>query len=445
VLRPLLTSIGSSYPEGANEVLRELAREIVRAKINLHRRPSLTAHPGFEEGLRSDLLWAAGKGLMPIAMPQAAVLCFRSLAAALRAGDAHRVGRSFAFVGTGLVPFLGLEAERCLRWAREMAEEQDDDHLRLMVSVAEATRHFVSGAWSSCIESCERILALAPRVRAATSWEQSMAHTLLVSGHEYRGTLRGMEEGCLRCLQALRSRGDQFTAVTVVSAYGYVRAARHDAPGLDRAIADMTSAMQDWTIGFGVWDFYHMRLRVLRALCWRDPARARELMEEVWPDLERHQLLHVPVVRGAAFVLRSSVLLGALEHASGAQLAVQAELWKLCAVLRAERRRDAQVHGEIVRAALYQHMGWTAKRDARLAQAAELAREGDLRVVTRMIERLRAGLAGRTDQRMRLENELAEAGVVNPRAWQAFVTPGFSEFCAREEPRASTSFETSAR
>ncbi|HEX6245877.1 MAG TPA: hypothetical protein VFZ61_33360 [Polyangiales bacterium] len=50
----------------------------------------------------------------------------------------------------------------------------------MMVTVAEATRHFVDGAWSACIERCERSLELAPRCRVAISWEQSMAHTLLV-------------------------------------------------------------------------------------------------------------------------------------------------------------------------------------------------------------------------------------------------------------------------
>jgi hypothetical protein len=430
-LRPLLASIGSSYPDDTKRILAELLVSILRAKLSLLRKPRVPAsREGSRAALQADLLWGAGKGLMPIATPQAAVLCFRSLRAALSSRDAHRVGRALAFIGSGFVPLLEREGERCLRWANELVEEHADDHLRVMVSVAQATRAFLKGAWSASIEGCERVLALAPRCSAPTAWEESVAHTVLVSGHEYRGTLRAMEEGCVRCLQTLRSRGDQITAVTVVSAHGYVHAARHDAEGLDRLIREMTAAMEGWTVSFGTWDFYRLRLQTLRALCWGDVPRARQLLDALWPQLRRHHLLRTPIVRGPALALRASVLIEELATAPRPGSGLRQEVQALAAALAREPRQDARVHGALAEAFLCHHDGRDRQRDASLARCEEHARQGDLRVVARMIGRLRAQLTGCESLRMQLETELDDHGVKEASAWARFVTPGFSQLGA---------------
>jgi hypothetical protein len=426
VLRPLLASIGSGYPEGTRRVALSLLYGIAHAKLSLRVRPPLRARgENLGSSLRADLLWDAGKGLMPIATPQAAVLCFGSLRASLACGDAHRVGRALAFVGSGFVPLLTREGLRCLRWARELADEHGDEHLRIMVHVAEAAQFFLSGRWSAAIERCERVLALSSRCAAPTAWEQSVAHTLLVSAHEYRGSLREMEESIVRCLRSLQSRGDQITAVTIVSAHGYVHAARHDRAGLLRAIQDMTAAMRDWTVGFGVWDFYKLRLQTLQELCWGQLAEARSLLDGAWPELKRHHLLHTPIVRGPALVLRLSVLLAQLRDGGLAQRALRREISSLSATLARESRPDARIHALIARAAL----AWRARRVERchqlLERAETLAREADLRVVVRMIERQRALLDGRESDRIQKEAELAQRGVADAAAWALYIVPGF--------------------
>ena len=121
---------------------------------------------------------------------------------------------------------------------------------------------------------------------------------------------------CVSKAQVVRSRGDQITAVTLVSALGYGRALRHDAVALDATIAQMTFAMREWTVSFGVWDFYRLRLKTLRALCWGDAREALRLLDELWPLLGRNHLLRMPIVRGPALTLRLSVLLGRLEESA---------------------------------------------------------------------------------------------------------------------------------
>lgn len=425
VLRPLLDSVGSAYPDRAPQVAAALLRGILHTKWSLRRRPTLRQSPKPEAGVRSDLLWAAGKCLLPIATPEAAVLTFESLRAAQEAGDPHRLGRSLAFVGSGFVPLLSREGPRALRWARELAETHHDDDLRMLIAVAEAAQHFLSGAWAACIRSCEQVLSLSRRSSGATALEQSVAQTLLVSALEYQGDLGALEEACHESLQAVRSRGDQITAVTLVSALGYVRAARHDSVGLDATLAQMTFAMREWTVSFGVWDFYRLRLKTLRALCWGDAREALRLLDELWPLLGRNHLLHMPIVRGPALTLRLSVLLARFEESAFPGLALRAEIARLTALLLYDQRPDGRVHALIARAALKQRAGRSVARDRLLARAEVLAREADLRLVERMIRRLRAGLAGRYSERGKVEDELAQQGVSDVDAWARFVTPGF--------------------
>ncbi|HEX6245876.1 MAG TPA: hypothetical protein VFZ61_33355 [Polyangiales bacterium] len=242
----------------------------------------------------------------------------------------------------------------------------------------------------------------------------------------------------MRCLQSVRSRGDQFTAVTVVSAHGYVHAARHDWEGLDRLTREMTAAMDGWTVSFGVWDIYRLRLRVLRALCWGDVARARALLDELWPALQQHHLLRVPAVRSAALSLRVAVLLNQLAAqpassrfarfgAAAARVrALTTDVLGLVRALEGEPRRDALAQALVARAALAHRQGTDAQRDALLERAFVVAQEADLRVTDRMIRRLQAALRGRWEERDQIDHELGRAGVSVPAAWQAFATPGFA-------------------
>jgi serine/threonine protein kinase len=426
VLRPLLASVGSAYPDHAAQVARDMLRGILHAKLSLRRKPVLRARANPEAALRSDLLWAAGKGLMPIATPEAAVLSFESVRAAEESGDAHRLGRSLAFVGSGFVPLLAREGKRALRWARELAQEHDDNELRVLIALAEAAQYFLSGAWGDCIASCERIRVLSAQSSGATALEQALAQTLLVSALEYRGEVHELEQTCHESLQAVRSRGDQITAVTLVSALGIVRAVRHDAAALDATITQMTFAMREWTVSFGVWDFYRLRLKTLRALCWGDPAQALRLLDELWPQLTRGHVLRMPIVRGPALTLRLSVLLGQLEQSPGAALGLRAEIVRLIVALGYASRRDGRVHALVARAALWQRAGLLRARDRLLARAEALARAGELRLVEGMIRRLRAGLAGRVAERERIEQELTRQGVADVDGWARFATPGFA-------------------
>jgi serine/threonine protein kinase len=430
VLRPLLDSVGSAYPDRGAQVALGLLRGILHAKLTLRQRPALRRRPNLQAALRSDLLWAAGKCLLPIATPEAAVLTFESLRAAQEAGDAHRLGRSLAFVGSGFVPLLAHEGKRALRWARELAEEHQDGDLRMLIAVADAAQYFLSGAWAACIDSCERVLALARHSSGATALEQSVAQTLLVSALEYQGDLRALEQACHDSLQAVRSRGDQITAVTLVSALGYVRAVHHDAAALDATLAQMTLAMREWTLSFGVWDFYRLRLKALRALCWGDAPEALRLLDELWPQLGRNHLLRMPIVRGPALTLRLSVLLARFEEAQRPGLGLRAEIARLTALLLYDQRPDGRVHALVARAALKQRAGRHAARDCLLQRAERLAREADLRLVERMIRRLRACLSGRYSEREKVEDELAQQGVSDVDAWARFVTPGFSRASA---------------
>jgi tetratricopeptide (TPR) repeat protein len=425
VLGPLLAAAGSSYPVRTPAVIAGLLLGIARTKLSLARRPATRALPNASEALRSDLLWAAGKGLLAVVPAQGAILALRSAFPALASGDAHRIGRSLAFIGSGFVPLLGREATRAIEWARELAATHQDAHLEVMVQVALAARCLLQGEWEPGVRAAKAVLELAPKVVATTAWEQAMAHTLLVSAYEYQGELLEMGRACLACLRDVRARGDQITAVTVVSAHGYCRAAQHDAAGLEELIEDMSSAMHGWRLGAGLWDFYGLRLRVLRKLLWGEPDQARRLLDESWPSLEQNGVLRMPIVRGPALTTRLAVLIG--QHERDPQSSVlRRELSGQSSQLAGEARPDAAVHVTLAQAALAEHDRQLPRRDRLLALAERAAQRADMRVVSRMIVRLRAGLSGDHALRGQAELELSKLGIAHPEAWARFVTPGWS-------------------
>ncbi len=424
VLEPLLARAGMPYPRSPRAVLYRAARAIVGVRLRTMRYPRFRDVPDADLAARSDLAWSAGKGLTNIAPVQGVALTLASLVLALRAGDAFRIGRGLAFAGCGFAPGLVDVGAKYLHWASDLAEAADDDRLRVLHLVSGATRSFVLGDWQGAIVLSHHAAELARRTTTPTSWEEAIASTLVVSGHEYQGELRKMEASARAHLRDVRDRGDRITQVMIVSALGYPLAARHDAEGLDEVIEEMRRLMSDWTVPFPFWEIFRLRLRCLRALCWGDPGGALALVEEHWPRLEAEQVLALPLVSAPMHCVRSAATLEAAASGLVPLGPALRDAERSARILDGAARAEGPAAAALVRAAIAHLRSDERARDRALERAIAVARAGSMRAIEHMASRARARFHGDHEAVARLEAALDALGIPDADAWGAFVTPG---------------------
>lgn len=429
LLVPLLAAAGIPYPTTPRSVLLNLARAVLDVRRRTLLRPRARRIPEQAMAARSDLAWSA-KGLTNVAPAQGVAITLASASDAIRSGDSFRIARGLGFAGCGFAPGLVGGGERYLRWLREIADERDDDHLRVLHQVASGARGFVLGDWERCLRSSFEGLALAARTPAPTYWEQTIARTFICSAYEYLGDYEKMEAAAREYLRLTRGRGDRIGEVMIVSALGYPLAARHDGEALDEVIDEMRRLMAEWTVPYPFWEAFRLRLRCFRALCWNDPGRALALIDEHWPRIVEHRMLDLPLVRFPLTCVRASVLLEGAAAGLVHKATAIPEIRSSARVLERAPRGEGPTAAHIARAGIAHLEGDGRARTRHLRRAAELAGQGRMQVVERMALRALALCQGQTAQVEKLDEELRRFGVARPDAWARFVMPALGERAA---------------
>lgn len=424
VLEPLLEAEGMPYPKTPTEVLYRAVRTILGVRVGTLRRPRPVASRDAEAAARSDLAWSAGSGLTNIAPAQGVTLTLMSLIFALRSGDPFRIGRGLAFAGCGFAPGLVDVGERYLRWASDLAQDDDSDYLRVLHLVSDGTRGLVLGDWQRCIASSERAIAIAKRASAPTNWEVAIARAMLAAGYEGQGELRKLEASGREHLRALIERGDRITPVMILSSIGNACAGRHAGEALDEVIEEMRRLMADWTVPFSFWEIHRLRLVGLRSLCWGEPLATLALLDELWPKLEEHRSLALPLVAKPMYWVRSAAQLEAASRGLVPKGPALRDARRSARALEKAAGAETPAIAAILRASQAQQRLDSATRDAELRRAIEIARAADMRSTERMAARALALLRGEAAEVARLEAELETLGIVEPDGWACFVTPG---------------------
>ncbi len=305
---PLLQSEGIPFPTTTRSILFAFVRTIIEVRRLLFVRPRIREAPDLLMAARSDLAWT-GKGLNNVTPQQGVILTLASLCFAIRSGDAFRIARGLSFAACGFVPGLVGPGARYLAWLGELAEQLNDNRLRILHRVAVGGHCLMLGDWEQCVRACFEAVAVAEKTPAPTHWEQTIARLWAYSAYEFMGEFAKMETASRDFLRVLRGRGDKVGEVMIVSGLGYPLAARHDREGLGEVIAEMRRLMDEWTVPAGLWDAFSLRLECLHTLCWGDVRAALTLVQERWPKLRAQRLLDLPMVRYPLTSVRNSVLL----------------------------------------------------------------------------------------------------------------------------------------
>ncbi|MBK7774720.1 MAG: hypothetical protein IPI43_11380 [Sandaracinaceae bacterium] len=182
--------------------------------------------------------------------------------------------------------------------------------------------------------------------------------------------------------------------------------------------------MDSWTVDFGMWDFYRLRLEVLERLMGDHPASALELVDAAWPAIRTANLLRVPVVLPAILHVRLAAEMAAWAENRG-DGRLRKRVKSTCDELRAVKRPDGPALGQFAQAALHLAAGSRAQAEAELVRAKAACDVARLGAHGLMVERALLRLRGEPDEA--LGAALADHGMTVPTRWARYLTPGFGE------------------
>jgi hypothetical protein len=210
----------------------------------------------------------------------------------------------------------------------------------------------------------------------------------------------------------------------VSSALGYARAAANDLDGLRSILLSLRQTMDAWSVPFGLWDFYELRLRILLALRLNDGATALGLVREHWARIQSAGLLEMPVSRPAILQLRGAAEITQLAASGWRDPELDKSLRQTQRMLHRTPRNDAVGFAQVVRASIDLNAGRTRRGLSRLREAAEFYRTHQLEACALMTERVLALATHAEAEARAAEQQLAVLGIHEPSGWARFHTPG---------------------
>jgi hypothetical protein len=426
VLRPLFAEAGVPFPKDAAAAVRGLVVAIAKVRLRV-RGKELPRREGVDEDalFKSALCWSVGKGLSNIAPVEGAVTVLRSLLYGLDSGSPEAAARGLLFIGSGFTPFMGRRPDDFMALAQAIADETASAVLQGLLHTAWCQRGLLVGDWDDAVRHGDDAVSILLAAPEPTAWGIAVARTTITACLEYRGHLREMRSRSEEFLRETANSGEQITFVMVTSALGYTLAAANDLVGLRRAIDDMRRTMASWTVEFGLWDFYRLRLEVLERLLGSEPASALELIDAAMPGIKAANLLRVPVVLPAILHVRVAAEMAALASAHPAQRAgLLKRARKSVAELERVSRPDGPALAKVVRASLLGLSGDQAGAAATLRSAHQACERAQLGAMSLMCQRLLSLRAGDSDTTREVEQRLAESGITNPELWGRYLTPG---------------------
>lgn len=425
VLRPLFATARVPFPSNAAAALRGMVKETARVRIRVRGKAPVARDPVDEEALfKSELCWSVGKGLSNIAPVEGSVTILRSLLYGLDSGVPRAAANGMLFVGSGFMPFMGSRPDDFMARARRVADAEESPTLRGLLHVAWCQRGLLEGTWDAAVEHGDRAITLLLESNEPTAWSVAVARTTITALLEYRGRLGEMRSRSEEFLRVTQNSGEQITFVMVTSALGYTLAAADDREGLRRAIDEMRDTMASWTVDFGMWDFYRLRLEVLECFLGEHPASALEQVDQAWSGIVRANLLRVPVVLPAILHVRLAAEVAALCEKPGNSI-LRKRIRKTIGRLQKVGRADGPIMASIGAAALAEDTGDRAGADARLEEARAAAAAARCGAIERTCAWVLAGRGGDLGAREEAAALLRADGVMAPGRWALYAVPGF--------------------
>jgi tetratricopeptide (TPR) repeat protein len=431
IFADLLRSAGIKLPASPlASVLRMLAlRAFIRMR-GLRWRERAEADIPAARLRKLDLLWN-GAMVMTTGDPiLGTYLQARHMLEALRTGEPSRLALSFGLGGFYESARGRPESKRSRHWVHlslSLAERLDDPYLLAMAYGFSAALDYLCGRIDdglTHIRIGQSRLDLAGR--SGRAWETVTADLQLTWFLSWGGRIRELCENVPRILQEGRSRGDVYADVTLrCSAGGHLVHLAADDPG--GAIAETTRAIQQWRkTRYDVQHFGATISCIDADLYAGRTAEARRRILSAWPAIRRSLYTRkCQILRTTLFFARGRTALAEwLRDPSARELRVETE--QFAARLGKLHSPWGDALSKLLRAGIMAGLKRPAEAILLLAQAEEILRQQDLRLLAAATLRRRGELEGPAGiQRIEAADAFMRSEtILRPDRMTAMILPG---------------------
>ena len=432
LLRPLLASVGLSYPTTPARATLALVARLTQLRLRgTSFTPRDLASVAPRDLLPIDVCWTASRGLYFVDPARSAAFALRALLLALGLGEPARVARGLASVGLLLVSRddepSAARGAALLREAEAVARRVDDPYLIGLTHTVDGIADVSGGRWAAGIQRIDRGMQILHDRCAGIAWEVCSAQLATMIALLALGRLRELSVRAQAWRREAEDAGDQHGEVWS-ALFGAIPALAAGAPR--EARDEVRAAVAHGSrVDFHFPHLFALHVEVLADLYEGRPLAAWGRVERAWPSVEASHLLGwsrlrilAAQTRGAAAIAAANANPGEASRLLAAAAAVASDLDRRCG-----RRSDARAVAHLLRAGVAATHG-DRRRVITGLEAAETAfQAAEMAIEAACARRRLAECAGDDAAIAAADAQLRRLAVADPRRWSRVIVPGFAD------------------
>ena len=292
-LGAIMGRLGITYARTHRRALMSLGWQRVRSFFRgLRYKPRAEAEIAARDLGRLDTLYAASTALGMIDHIRGADLQTRHLLQALRFGEEHRVIRALSIEAV----FRAAAGGRGLRSAEILGREVElrarrigDPCLVAVALIAVAASAFLGARPRAAVEAFTEVDELLTTQCVGADWERITARFMMCLAQIQLGELAAVARAGARLTAEANSRNDAYERNLFATQPTTWRHLLADRP--DDALAALEGALEGWpNHTFYMAHYFVVAARSIVHLYQGDPARAGEVLDQIWPKMRTSQL-----------------------------------------------------------------------------------------------------------------------------------------------------------
>lgn len=430
VLRRVLSEVGLSAPRNALSAVAGLlaCRLWLRIRgLGFRLRASVELKPA--DRLRLDALFTASLGFGSVDVVLSACMTARYLLASLRAGERGAITRAASLQMSLASAQGGVEGKHEIaleRTARELVEQDPKPEAVAFFRSNIGISHYCRGRWGSSVRELDAVLQDFPAHRAGMT---SNVKVFLVCSLVYEGRIRELRRRLPRYITEAEDRGDLFMLAHLRASHPVV--AWLAADDVDDARRHAREGMARWPrLRFVIQHWQAMLAEAQIDLYAGDGASAYDRIARDMPDLRSSLLLQAQIIRGLTYFAHGRAAVASIASNPALRDARLSEAARLARRLGREQMAWTSLFSSLLHAAIENARGDAAAAVAALRSAIDTAQRAGMPMhgaaAMRQLGVLLGGDAG-TQCITEADTAMEAEDIRAPERWAAMMVPGISK------------------
>ncbi|MFT5498374.1 MAG: serine/threonine protein kinase [Kiritimatiellia bacterium] len=418
-LREPLRACGLRLPETQREAIRIIVRARLRSALTGHRVRPRKGQLTEEDRARIEMMWTATVGMAMFDPVRSSALAEKHARLTARANDPFLLVRSLCWQANALSTAKGM---RLLEQAQRLADELDDPYAKALVKLQRGMHFYLQALFAEAQVETKGAEALFRSACQGVTFELDTSQRFNLWSLIYMGEFNQARESLPDLIRDARARGDQYACLNWTTGLSVLARLADNEP--EEARADLQDCMAGWkTPAFTLQNSTALLGETYIDLYQGKVDDACDRLDAQWGQLEKSQLLRVPIVKTSNLHLYASVK---IQRARGMQdpSALVKSAKRDLTNLRKAPIATAKGKACMVEAALFNLSGQREKSAALLAQAAIHLSALEMSHYAAACGYYSARLSG-TRQDASVDAWIKEQGIAEPEKFMRVLAPGF--------------------